>query len=95
MAACGLSLVAESRGYSLVTAYRRLSAVASLVKQQLQGMWASVVAAHGLRGHTARGIFLDQGLNLCPCLGRRILNHWATRAAHSSSLNLKRYCLLS
>lgn len=46
----GLSLVVEGRGSSLVTVYRPLSAVASLVEQQLQGMWASGVAAHGLRG---------------------------------------------
>ena len=29
-------------------------------------MWISVVVAHGLSCSTARGIFLDQGLNPCP-----------------------------
>ena len=27
----------------------------------------------------SRGIFPDQGLNTCPCIGRQILNHWTTR----------------
>ena len=38
--------------------------------------------APGLRCPAARGIFPDQGSNLCPhppCIGRRVLNHRATR----------------
>ena len=37
--------------------------------------------AHGLSCSTACGIFPDQGSNPCPCIGRRILNHCATREA--------------
>ena len=49
IAACALSLVA-SRGYSLVRVFRPLTAVASLVAEhRLQGAWASVLAARGLR----------------------------------------------
>ena len=35
--------------------------------------------AHGLSCSVAREILLDQGSNPCPCIGRRILNHCATR----------------
>ena len=64
---CGLSLVAESRGYSLFAVFRLPIAVASLVaKHELYGAWVSVVVAHTLSCPTARGIFLDQGLNPCP-----------------------------
>ena len=44
-------------------------------------LWStgSVVVAHGLSCSAACGILLDQGSNLSPCIGRRILNHCATR----------------
>ena len=46
LAAFRLSLVAASRGYSLVAMHRLLIAVASLVAEhRLQGLWASAVAA--------------------------------------------------
>ena len=56
-----------------------LIAVASRVaKQSLQGMWASVVVAHGLRSSgtpgsclVSCGIFPGQGLNLSPVLAGR------------------------
>ena len=49
VAAGGLSLVAVSRGCSLVAAQGLLTAVASLVAEhRLQGTWASVVVAYGL-----------------------------------------------
>ena len=35
--------------------------------------------AHGLSRSVACGIFTDQGSNPCPCIGRQILNHCATR----------------
>ena len=45
----GFSLVAASRGYTLVAVHSPLTVVSSLVSEYgLQGMWASVVAAHGL-----------------------------------------------
>ena len=37
-----------------------------VVKHGLRGEQASVVQPHGLSCPTASGIFLDQGLNLCP-----------------------------
>ena len=40
---------------------------------------SSVVVANGLSCSVARGIFPDQESNLCPCIGRRILNHCTTR----------------
>ena len=52
---------------------------------------ASIVVVHGLKSadlvvvacrlgcSAARGIFPDQGLICVPCIGRRILNHCATR----------------
>ena len=46
---CRLSLVAASRGYSLVKVLRLLTGVTSLVaERRLWGSQASVVAAHGL-----------------------------------------------
>ena len=66
-------------GYSLVAVHGLLIAMASLVAEHgLQGTQASIVAAHGLQSAgsvvvvhrlsclSARGFFLDQGLNLCP-----------------------------
>ena len=67
----GLSLVAASRGYSLVEMCGLLFAVASLVaEQRLETMRASVVVAHGLSFPTACGIFLGQGSYSCPLCGQ-------------------------
>ena len=76
------SVVAVSRGYSLVAVLELLLAVESLVMELgLQGAQASVVAApglystgsvvviHRLNCSTACGIFPGQGLNPC-------LLHW-------------------
>ena len=74
IAARVLSLVAASRGYSLVAVHGLLIAVASLVAelrllacrfQQLQHAGSAAVA-HGLSCFTACGIFLDQGWNPSP-----------------------------
>ena len=35
----------------------------------------SIVVVHGLSHPVACGIFPDQGLNPCPCIGRQILYH--------------------
>ena len=50
------------------------------------GAWASVVWRAGsvvvgcrLSCSAVCGIFLDQESNLCPYIGRQILNHWPTR----------------
>ena len=53
VAACGLSLVAGSGGYSLAAVSRLLIAVASLV-------------AHRLSCHVACGVFPEERLNPCP-----------------------------
>ena len=52
----------------------------------LQSM-GSVVTAHGLSCCWTCGIFLDQESNPCPCIGRLILYHWATREALSYFLS--------
>ena len=65
VAARGLSLVAVS---SLLIAVASLAAEHELQARRLQQLWhaGSVVVAHGLSCSAACGIFLDQGLNLCP-----------------------------
>ena len=45
---------------------RRLTEVASLVEQRLQGTWALEVGVHRPSCSLACGIFPDEGLNLCP-----------------------------
>ena len=62
VAALRLSLVTESRGYSL------LPCVGFSLRWLLllRCAWASVVVAHGLSCSTACGIFPDQGSNPCP-----------------------------
>ena len=70
LAALRLSLVAASRGYSLVVECGFLSEMSSLIAEhQLWSPQISVVAAQGLSWPTARGVFLDQGSNPC-------LLHW-------------------
>ena len=69
----GFSLVAVSRGYSLVVAHWHLIAVASLVAALRLWSTDSVVVAHRLSCSAACGIFLDQGLN--PSLVRFFLGY--------------------
>ena len=61
-------VLVAARGLSLSCGdLRLLIVVASLAAEHgLLGARASVVVAHGLRCSAACGIFLDQGLNLCP-----------------------------
>lgn len=64
---CGLSLVASSRGYSLVAMRGLLVVVASLVmKHRTLRPEGLVVVTHGLSCSMACGIFRDQGSNLGP-----------------------------
>ena len=77
----------------LLIAVASLVAEHGLQAHGLQQLWlsGSVVVAHGLQsahsvvvGHglscsVACGIFLVQGSNPCPCIGRQILNHCTTR----------------
>ena len=73
VAARGLFLVAASG------AYCSLWCSGSCCRARALGTWASVVVVHGLSCSVACGIFLDQGSNLCPLVGRQILNHCTTR----------------
>ena len=62
----GLSLVAVSKGYSLVAMHRLSFLWLLLLQSTGSRARASVVVAHGLGCSSACGIFLDQGLNQCP-----------------------------
>ena len=66
VAAHSLPLAAANRGYSLVAVQRLLVAAASRCRAWALVTWASVVLAFRPSCPTACGIFLDQGLNLCP-----------------------------
>ena len=79
VAVSGLSLVVASGGYSLLQRNGLLIVVACLVMKHGLCSAGSVVVAHRLSCSVARGIFLEQRLNLRPCIGRRILNYWTTR----------------
>ena len=63
----GFSLVAASRGYSLVVVHRLLIVVASVVVEHgiQQSFQESVVVVHGLSYSLAYGIFPDWGSNQC------------------------------
>ena len=87
VAACGLSLVVASGGYSLVTGHGLLIAVASLVAEHgLSVLWLNTcgpwVLVHGLSCSTECGIFQDQGSNPCPLRRKANSYHWATREVH-------------
>ena len=62
----GFSLVAASKGCSLVAVQGLLVAMASLVVAQRVQARGLKVVAHQLGNPTACGIFPEQGLNLCP-----------------------------
>ena len=74
VAACGLSqIAARRRGI-----FSSCSVWTSDVEHRLWSVgW--VGAARELSWPMASGIFLDQGSNPVPCIGRWILNHWTTR----------------
>ena len=77
----GLSLVVASGGHSS-SRWAGLSLSRPLLLRSTGSRCAgSVVVAHGPSCSAACGIFPDQGLNPCPCIGRQILNHCATREA--------------
>ena len=79
IAVCRLFLVVTSRGYTVVVMCGLLIAEASLVAEDRLSSLASVVAVHWLHCPRACGIFLYQGSNRVPCIGRRILNLWTIR----------------
>ena len=93
VAACGLSLVAVSRGHSLVVVHGLLTEVASLTAEHRgQSVWLGsggsqalgLTQARELRctglvalWHVESSRTRDQ--SCVPCTGRQILNHWTTR----------------
>ena len=75
----GLSLVAASRGYSLVVVPSLLTAVASLIAEHgLYGTWAQMLWCTSLVApwHVESSLTRDQ--TCVPCVGRQILNQWTT-----------------
>jgi len=64
----GLSLIAASRGHSLISLHELLSA-------------GSVVVTHRISWISACGISQTRDGTHVPCIGRWIPNHWATREA--------------
>ena len=62
----GLSQAEASRGCSLVAVPRLLIVVASPVVEHGLYSAGSAVVVHRLSCPVARGVFLEQGLNLCP-----------------------------
>ena len=77
----GLSPVAASGGHSS-SRCKGLSLSRPLLLRGTGSRRAgSVIVAHGPSCSAACGIFPNQGSNPCPCIGRQILNHCATREA--------------
>ena len=77
----GLSLLAESRGCSLVVASGFLTVLAPRRFSCCGARALStgpVAVAHGFSCPATYGLFLDQGLNPCP-LRWQSFNHWTTR----------------
>ena len=74
VATFGLSLLAESRGYSLAVVCRRLIVVAYLVAEHGPEHVGSAVVEHGqLSCPLARGIFLHKRSKPCPLHSGRFL----------------------
>ena len=65
IAVCGLSLVVESRVYSLMVCGLLIVVASLIAEHRLQGA-CSVAVAHGLSYPDVCGTFPDQGSNLCP-----------------------------
>ena len=83
VAACRLSLVVASGGYSLVAEHGLLIATASLTAEHQFASLVQVVVVHGLSCPVAcgPGLLLDQGLNLCPLhwqVDAQPLGHWGS-----------------
>ena len=81
VAARGLSLVSESRGYSLAVVCGLLTAVSSLVAGQASGVCNSAVVAKGLADPRFVRSSQTRDQTGVPCIGRQIPNYWTTREA--------------
>ena len=66
IATCGISLVVASGGYSGCHAQASHCGGFSCCGAQALEYRLSIIVAHGPSSSSACGIFLDQGLNLCP-----------------------------
>ena len=91
VAVCGLSLVVASGATLGCRVWASHCGGFSCCRTRSLECTGSVVVAHGLSCSTACGILPDQARTCVPCIGRRILNHCATREAllffkHSTSL---------
>ena len=85
----GLSLAVASRRHFLIAVCGLHIAEASAGQRVLQGVWASVVAAHGLSCPEVKSSRTsDQTVSWT---GRWILNHWTTREAPKQTF-LANYC---
>ena len=73
---CGLSLATVS-GYCCLVARAPQCSGFSCCRAQALGRVGSVVVP-GLAAPQHVRSSWTQGLNPCPCIGRQILNHWAT-----------------
>ena len=94
MAVLGLRFCARAfsscgkRGPLFIAVRGPLTIVASPVAEHRLQRAGSVIVAHGPSCSSACGIFPDQGLNPCPCIGRQTPNHCATREAQFLDLAL-------
>ena len=79
MAAHALSLVAESRGYSLLVVRRLLIAAASLMAEfRFQGLRAQYLWYTGLVALQHVGSSWTRDGTRVPCTGRQIINYWVS-----------------
>ena len=69
----------SDRGLLCNCSERASHCVGSLIAEHTLLSKVSVVVAHELCCSIACGIFQGKGSNLCPCIGRLILNHWTTK----------------
>lgn len=81
VAARRLSLVAASESYSSCRVWASHSVASLITEHGLKGMQALAAVVHDLSCPIACEIFLNQGSNLWPCIGRQMLKHWTTREA--------------
>ena len=96
----GLSLAAESKGYSLVAVHRLLIAVTSVAAEHR--LWSALASVLWLLGCSAQaqwlrsvglaapqhvGSFPARGEAHISCMGRWIPYHWTTREVLSFSFN--------
>ena len=82
----GLSLVAASGGYSSSQCTGLSLSRPLLLRSTGSRCAGSVVVAHGLSCSAARGSSRTRARTRTPCIGRRILNHCATREAHPNAI---------